>query len=159
MDTATAIKRFLEFVADNAAFKEHAVEYLQSIGTERTTAENVALLTPVAFGRTSRGVSSVHGANKYVFFNADGEVVRSGRLDENDAFRIALDNLSEYCEHAGFEILRKTSPEIEIVELTTGAGVDPKNVTIGPLSLWLAPPTAAGREVAKSYMRTLSKTP
>jgi hypothetical protein len=92
MSATSAIREYIDFVGTNEKWNdETAKNHLVAKGVPELVADDAVRFTPIAFGRAFMESLGVELSNQYICFRADGSVARSGELDQNEAFRTALE--------------------------------------------------------------------
>jgi hypothetical protein len=145
MTPETAVARLAEIVDRVGAFSEDTVyEAMAQAGIPDALADRAYKFTQSAWARAFLGGVGVRFPPDYLCFNAEGEVIESGKLDQEACFIEAMRLVPKYAKSAGFTRLLRMSADVSTVNNALNKGSKPENLAMGPAAFFMEAPTQAG---------------
>ena len=145
-----AVARLAEIVAGRAEFSEDEVyAEMAQAGIPDAVADRAYKFTQTAWGRAFLTTFGVHFSPDYLCLNGAGDVVESGRLEEQPYYIAAHRLAAGYATSPGFRRLALMSADAGAINNALQAGSKPENLVTGPAALFMEAPTPAGLEKAQ----------
>ncbi len=158
----TAVAWLADLIAGQERFAEDEVyAAMAEAGVPDRLADRAYKLTQVAWGRALLAGMGVRFSPDYLWFDAAGRVVESGRLEEEACFVAATRLAKKYRGSPGFKQLALTSADVNAVNNALHKGSKPEDMVMGPAGFFREAPTEAGmenaRKVLEEHMRASRK--
>lgn len=125
--------------------EDEIVGALTEAGVPADVAERAYKFTQIACGRKLLEGMGITFSNEFLCFNRFGDVVESGRLDEEPYYRAAMEEaVPENMGGDAFANFAATSAEFNAVNNALNSGSEASNLVMTPAFLFLEPPTESG---------------
>jgi hypothetical protein len=152
----------VEIVVTRSEFTQPEIYAAMAVaGIPDPTADRTYKFTQTAWGRVFLAGLGVQFSAIYVCFNASGNVIESGRLDEEQHYCAALALAKQHAKSAGFQQLALMSAEVHAVNELLNGGSKAADIATSPAFFFLEVPTEAGAKRARQeiteYMAALQK--
>jgi hypothetical protein len=153
MTPIDAVSRLAEIVSSRAEFTEDDIyTAMAEAGLAADVADRAFKFTQTAWARTVLTGVGVRFAPDYLCFNAAGEVIDSGRLDQEVYYLAAMELVPQYAKSAGFLRLVRMSADMNAVNQALHKGSKPENLSMGPAAFFMEAPTQAGLVRARQIL-------
>ena len=107
-------------------------DFLESKKVEQEQARRLIFFTQIAWGREILRDYNLVFSPDYCCFDQHGEIVRSGKLDEESHFSYAQSQIQKYQGSVVFEKLACTSSEHNALMASLRDGANPRNLIFTP---------------------------
>jgi hypothetical protein len=166
MTPLDAVQKVAQVLRDSAAEPQNeskVVTALVEAGVQADIAGRAYKFTQIACGRKLLDGMGITFSNEFLCFNRFGDVVESGRLDEESYYRAALEEaVPEKMGGDAFANFAATSAEFDAVNNALNAGSEASNLVMAPAFLFLETPTESGivsaHQVIQRHVQRIGKT-
>lgn len=160
MTPEETVDSFAEVLEGLPAFTEDDVySAMEAAGIPGRDADRAYKFTQIACGRLLLDGLVGRFSNDYFWLDASGEVVESGKLQDEPYF-VAATELVRRKPSQWMGQLGAMSADVAAVNEALNRGSEPGNLETGPVVLFLANPNASAMEkAANQLIATLLKTP
>jgi hypothetical protein len=149
-----AVERLADILAAQEEFSEQAADAaMAAAGVPRQLADRAYHFTQIAWARlVMEGIGGPHSP-RYLYFDANGEVVESGLLADEPCFAHATRLIASHGKRRGFKALSLRSADVNAANQALHAGTKAEDIVLGPAGVFVAPPTPAGLEAARRHLK------
>ena len=149
-----AVRRLGAFVTENGAFTADDVyQTLEKSGIPALTADRAYKFAQIAWTHLCLGDSGLKFPSEYFCLNAGGDIVESGRLENEPSYAATIAVGKESGRTPGILHLVSLSAEVNAINAALKKGSKPENLVLGPPAIFLEDPTAEGLERAREEIR------
>jgi hypothetical protein len=153
VEPETAVARLAEIIAARDEFTEDDLyAALAEAGLPDAVADRAYKFTQTAWGRVFLDGLGIQFGADYLCFNGAGDVIESGRLDDEPYFAAAVRLAPEYARTLGFQRFVLMSADVNAVNGALHAGSKPENLVMGPAAFFMEAPTPAGLARARQLL-------
>jgi hypothetical protein len=150
MTPEAAVAKLAEIAVARSEFSEDDIyAALAAAGLPDPMADRAYKFTQTAWGRSFLAGLGVQFSPEYVCFNASGEEIESGRLDDEPFYAAACALAKQYAKSTGFQRLALMSADVRAINELLNKGSKAKDLVTSPAILFLEAPTVAGMEKAR----------
>jgi hypothetical protein len=150
MTPEQAVNQLAALVVDNTEFSTDDIyEAMGKAGVPDDVADRAYKFTQIAWARVLLGGLGLKFPSDYFCLNASGDIVESGRLEEQPFFVAATHVATEHARSKGFARFASMSADVLAVNDALHAGSKPENLVLAPPAIFLEAPTSAGMEKAR----------
>ena len=162
MSPDAAVAKLVEIVVSKRDFSEDDIyAAMTAAGIPDPIADRVFMFTQIASGRTLLAGLGVRFSPEYFCFNAAGDVVESGQLDEEPYYSAATVLAKQHFRSPGFQQLALMSANVHAINEMLNKGSKATDLITSPAFLFLEAPTEAGmmnaRQRITEHMVALQK--
>lgn len=158
MTPEMAVAKLAAIVTERREFSEDDIySAMSSAGIPDGTVVRAFKFTQIAWGRAFLAGIGVQFSPEYLCFNASGDVIESGRLENEPHYAAAWALVPQHVRSAGFQRLALMSAEVHVINDALNSGSNPKDLITLPPSLFLEAPTETGMAKARQVIATLQK--
>jgi hypothetical protein len=148
-----AVARLADIIAARTDFTEDDLyAAMADSGVPDAVADRAYKFTQIAWGRVFLDGLGVNFGADYLCFNGEGDVIESGRLDDEPYFTAAMRLAPQYARSPGFPKFAVMSADVAVVNDALRAGSKPENLVTGPAALFLEAATPAGIDKARQIL-------
>lgn len=156
MTPQEAVAQLASILAARPKFTQDEIyDAMDEAGIPAPLADRAFKFTQIAWGRVFLDGLGVQFDPDYLCFDRDGEVIESGKLEENTYYAAALVLARRQPPVAGFTYLALMSSECNAVNSALNAGSQAKNLRMAPSALFIAMPTEQGMAKAREILKKL----
>jgi hypothetical protein len=153
MTPEEAVTQLGDIVAAKHEVSEDEIcQALADAGMPDEIADRSFKFTQIAWGRVFLDNLGIDFSDDYMWFDANGNVVASGRLTEEPFYAAAMQLAGQYTLTPAFARLALTSADVHSVNDALNAGSNPKDLVTGPTCLFIEAPTDDGMEKARQTL-------
>ncbi|QDU95616.1 hypothetical protein [Lignipirellula cremea] len=153
MDPETAVANLAEILAARDKFTELEIyEAMEEQGFPEPVAIHAYKFTQTAWARAVLYSMGVRFDNEYIWFDADGEAVRAGLIEEEPYYLAAVGLVEKYAHKPAFSLLVQMSAEANTVDAALQDGSEAENLVLGPAAFFMEAATEEGIAKARKYL-------
>ncbi len=150
MTPEAAVSQLAEIVVARRAFSEDDVyAAMADAGIPTDVADRAYKFTQTAWGRAFLAPLGVRFSPDYVCFNASGDIIESGRLEDEPYFIAARALAKQHARSEGFQQLALMSADAHAINTALNKGSKAEDLVTAPVFLFLEAPTEAGMDKAR----------
>lgn len=159
MTPEEAVIRLADIVTANyEASEDDIYQALADAGMPGDVADKSYKFTQIAWGRVFLDGRGIEFSDDYLWLDADGNMVESGRLTQEPFFAAAIRLADKYILTPAFARLALTSADVYAVNDALNAGAQTEGLATGPTCLFTAAPTDEGLERASQTVSEFLKS-
>jgi hypothetical protein len=150
---AEAVSRLVEIItARDRFFEDDVYSALAKAGLPDAVADRAYKFTQTAWTRAFLTPMGVRFPPDFLCFNAQGEVIEAGQLDQEPYFVAATQLVPQYAKSPGFAQLVRMSADVGAANDLLHQGSRPENLAMGPAAFFLEPATREGLARARQIL-------
>jgi hypothetical protein len=133
-------------------------ESLEAAEVPFNQADRIYKFVQIAWGRAFLDGMGITFTNDYFCFNANGEVIESGQLNEEPHFAYAMNNVKQYKGTEVFNKFALSSSDVNAINDALNSGSQPEDLLTSPSFLFMEAPTDSGFEKAQIFINNHMKS-